>query len=179
MIRACPTRVTVECRLPWGAEWNVPAGGGKAGTLAYSLQSSAGLPEMLSHWAGSARERAFLPGWSSRHAHVHSAGTGAGGGGMRPRAWRPRARAAPRLAACRLARSGRGQGERMCACADAGSKLGELGNACICTSGMVGILAVRMLRGGFAHAHSRNDACGRRAALYTCGLRTRRPKQAR
>lgn len=66
----------MERGLPWGAEWNVLAVGGKAGAHAYSLQSSAGLREMLSHWAGSEGERAFLLGWRSRHAHVHSAGAG-------------------------------------------------------------------------------------------------------
>lgn len=83
-------------------------------TAIRGASDAAGLPEMLSHWAAKAGERAFLRGWSSRHAHAHSVVAGA-----RPRTWKPRARAASRQAACRLARSGRGQGERTCACADA------------------------------------------------------------
>lgn len=49
----------------------------------------------------------------------------------------------------------------MCACADAGWKLGELENACFCTSGMVDILCSAHAPSCEAVVHSRSPGMTR------------------
>lgn len=101
----------------------------------YTVPILLSLSEMLSHWAeGGGSAPSCGGGAPGMRTYIL-------GRRKRPRAWRPRARAAPRLAACRLARSGAervGRAHvRMCG---RRSELGELESACICTSGMVEIL---------------------------------------
>lgn len=171
MIRARRTRVTVA---------RVGCGRGLSGTRRREAGSpertptgGRAVPEPLGRRAAGGAESLGPEGWGARlpvrggapgsRAHTPRAA------GAEARARSPRARAAPRRAACGLARSGKGRGERVCACAGAGSALGEtLGERLpshVWDGGKTLQCACSGLRADPALALSRNRAGGSRRGV--------------